>query len=130
MQEDSLEEHFDMASGQVSDSVEKKANLELDIEESRLRFRKYIFWFVLLLVFFLYGIFVHLLFHLPVLLPLMKAVPYSVLLVLFSGSIPTVILSILILATFRARNGKFKESNDQDLLDVVSKVASVARLFK
>ncbi len=130
MQEDKIEAHLDMASGSVSHGTEKKADLELAIEKSRLNFRKYIFWFVLMLVLFLYSIFVHLLFHLPVLLPLMKEVPYSVLLVLFSGSIPTIVLSILILATFRARNNKAHDSNEHDVLDVVSKVASVARLFK
>ncbi|CCO22666.1 hypothetical protein [Maridesulfovibrio hydrothermalis] len=130
MQENVESNSLDWVEGQASPRNEAIVNIEMKIEESRLKFRTFVFRFALILIAFLYAIFVHLLFHLGTLLPLMKGVPYSVLLILFSGSIPTVLLSILIFAIFRARNKKTDKNNEQDLLDTVSKVASVARLFK
>ncbi|WP_320174208.1 hypothetical protein [Maridesulfovibrio sp.] len=121
---------LDMASGSVSVELAGKRDIELEIEKSRLEFRTWVFRAALFIVFFFYTIFAFLLLHPEHLTPLIKYTPYALCLVIFAGSIPTVLFIVLLLSTFRARKQESNGIDEQNLFDNVSKLASVARLFK
>ncbi len=130
MQDIDVVDRLDMASGSVSCDVECKGDIELKIEKSRLEFRTWVFRAALVIIFFFYTVFAFLLLCPEHLTPLIKYTPYASCLVIFAGSIPTALFIVLLLSTFRARKREFNEIDEQNLLDNVSKLAGVARLFK
>jgi len=130
MPDSNLEEHFDMASGSVSNGTEKKADIDIKIEESRLAFRNCVFKVALFLIFVFYTIFGYLLLWPEHLLPLIQYTPYAICLAIFAGSVPTVLFIVLLLSTFRARKRESNGIDEQNILDTFAKFASIARLIK
>lgn len=124
----------DMASGSVSERDMKEANVGLQIEQQRLNFRAAVFYFTLYITLFLYVVFACSLIFPSHVLPLLEETPYAICLLIFSGTIPTALLVILILSIFRPRNKEDKSSTTQKIdkedLDMMSKLASISRAFK
>lgn len=130
MQEDCKGSKFDMASGVVPDGAVGLRNIGIRIEESRLEFRTWVFRAALAIIFFFYTVFAFLILHPEHLTPLIKYTPYALCLVVFTGAIPTALFVVLLLSTFRARKHESNGIDEHNLLDNISKLASVARLFK
>lgn len=128
-----LSSEKDISEGKISKEAGGALDVRLKLDKQKIVHRRVLFYGIGVIVTFLYGCFVCILFFKPDnLLKLADITPFAISLEILLGMTPTVLLLFMILSVFRPQKA-MKDSDDLDqikALDVLAKCASIYRGLK